>query len=162
MRFSYGPNAKPLALWADTVLEDILTKSDVEGAIVTSTTRTPEDQARIMYENLEAHGVASQRMLYKAAFGGLIIDVYEYQKAMGQPADAVKHAMAQKIIELGPEHVSAHCTADPKKSVIDVGPKSIPDEKKPAFINQVTVAPGLIKFLRPPVDPAFHIEIKKV
>ena len=160
MRFSYSPNIKPLASAAETALDQILEKCDVAGAIVTSTVRTPEDQARIMYDNLEAHGVAAQRKLYKPSGGGLIIDVYEYQKMMGQVADAVKHAMAQKIIELGPEKVSAHCTADPNKSVFDVAPSSIPDERKKMFVNQVTVMSGLIKFLRPPVDPAYHIEIK--
>jgi hypothetical protein len=27
-------------------------------------------------------------------------------------------------------------------------------------VNQVSVTPGLIRFLRPPVDPAYHIEFK--
>jgi hypothetical protein len=160
MRFKYASSAKPLPVEAETRLSHVLEKCDVSDALVTSTVRTPEDQARIMYDNLTTHGVSAQRALYKPAFGGIIIDVYEHQKAMGATSDATKRAMAQKIIEIGPEHISAHCTADPTKCVFDVAPLSIPGDKKKAFINQVSVAVGLIKFLRPPMDPAFHIELR--
>lgn len=160
MRFKYASTAKPLPPAAEDMLNHVLEKCDFTGALVTSTVRTPEDQARIMYDNIETHGVAAQRALYKPSGGGLIIDVYEHQKAMGATPDAVKHAMAQKIIEIGPEHVSAHCTVDPNKSVFDVAPSSIPDNRMKMFGNQVSVMPRLIKFLRPPVDPAFHIELK--
>ena len=160
MRFKYAANIKPLVPAAEDALDHVLEKCDLAGALVTSTVRTPEDQARIMYDNLETHGVIAQRKLYKPAGGGVIIDVYEHQKAMGAMPVDVKHAMAQKVIELGPEHVSAHCTADPNKSVFDVAPSSIPDERMKMFVNQVSVMSGLIKFLRPPVDPAFHLEIR--
>ena len=124
-----------------------------------------------MFENFEAWHVLpngpdkdskNPRKLYKPKFGGVVIDVYDYQKMMGQPTDAVIHAMAQKIIELGPEKVSAHCTADLNKSIFDVAPTSIPDDKKKTFINQVTMTTGLVKFLRPPLDTAYHIEVKLV
>jgi hypothetical protein len=169
MRFIYSQGIKPLVAAAEQALEGILEKIDVVGAIVTRTISTPEDEARIMFENFEAwHALPNgpekdaknPRKLYKPAFGGVVIGVYDYQKMMGQPADAVKHAMAQKIIELGPEKVSAHCTADPNKSVFDVAPSSIPDERKEMFVNQVSVMARLVKFLRPPVDSAYHIEIK--
>jgi hypothetical protein len=159
MRFKYSAGIKPLVAAAEKILDGILEKCNVSGALVTSTVRTPDDQARIMYENIERYGIKAQRQLYKAA-GKLIIDVYESQKSMGANADAVKHAMAQKIVEIGPEKISAHCTADPNKSVFDVSPSSIPEERKNAWVNQVSVTPGLIRFLRPPADPAYHIEIK--
>jgi hypothetical protein len=169
MRFKYNAGVKPMAPAAQAALDHVLEKCDITGALVTSTVRTPDDQARIMYENFESwHALPNgpdkdaknPRKLYKPAFGGLIIDVYESQKAMGATAEAVKHAMVQKIIEVGPEKISAHCTADPKKSVFDVAPSSIPDDRMKMFVNQVAVMPRLIKFLRPPADPAFHIELK--
>jgi hypothetical protein len=160
MRFKYQAGVKKLVDAAEELLEGILEKCRVTDAIVTSTVRTPADQARIMYGNIEAHGVEAQRKLYKPAGGGVIIDIYVHQKAQGATAEATKHAMEQKIVELGPEHISAHCTADPAKSVFDVAPSSIPADKKQAFINQVSATPEVTKFLRPPVDPAYHIEIK--
>ena len=159
MRFKYSASAKLLPTPVEKILDGVLEKCGVSDALVTSTVRTPEDQARIMYENIERYGIKAQRQLYKAA-GKLIIDVYEAQKSMGAAGDAVLHAMAQKIIEIGPERISAHCTADPNKSVIDIAPSSIPEERRNAFVNQVSVMAGLIRFLRPPVDPALHIELK--
>jgi hypothetical protein len=159
MKFRYSTGTKSLAAAAEKILGEIFEKCGVLEALVTSTVRTPDDQARIMYDNIERYGIKAQRQLYKAA-GNLIIDVYESQKSMGATGDAVKHAMVQKITEIGPERISAHCTANPNKSVFDIAPSSIPDVKKKMFINQVSVEPGLIRFLRPPVDPAYHIEIR--
>jgi hypothetical protein len=160
MRYKYAStNLKLLPESAEKVIESILEKCEIESALITSTIRSPADQARIMYDNLEAHGIEKQRKLYKPA-GNSVTDVYEHHKAVGEKADAVKKEMAEKIIDVGPEHVSAHCVNDPKKGVFDIAPSSIPEEKKKAFINQVTITQGVTKFLRPPIDPAFHIEIK--
>ena len=53
-----------ISLYSKKVVEDILTKSGVPMVTVTSTARTPSEQARIMYENIERHGVNHQKTLY--------------------------------------------------------------------------------------------------
>jgi hypothetical protein len=152
---------------AEAILLGIMDKARVDSVLITSTVRSPADQARVMYDNLEAWHNLSEgkekkdkdpKKLYRA--GGIyVIGVYDHQKAMGANAEAVKHAMVGAIIEMGPEHVSAHCTNDPMKCVFDVAPSSVPEEKKKSFANQISVTSGVMKFFMPPVDPAFHIEI---
>ena len=144
--------------YAALVLSDIIDKAGVTQVLITSTTRTPADQARIMFDNLEAHGVAAQKMLYKAP-GQAVIDVYASMRAMGHNADEVKAAMVQKILEIGPQTVSRHCGDDSVRSVFDVAPSSIPSVQRGAFISAVETDTRVDKFLQPPIDPAYHIEI---
>jgi hypothetical protein len=161
MRFKYGPHAKPLAQWAEDILEKILFQAGIEGAEVTSTKRSAHDQARIMYYNIEAHGEKAQRKLYKPA-GQEVISVYVHQKALGRDREGVIHEMELKIIEIGPQKISAHCIEDQQREVLDVAPSSIPEVKKPVFEGCVTHATGVTKFLKPPIDPAYHIEMKVI
>jgi hypothetical protein len=65
--------------------------------------------------------------------------------------------MEAKIIELGPTSVSHHA-ADPKVlNVFDVAPSSIAD--KMAFEMAVRADRRVSKFLLPPNDPGYHLEI---
>jgi hypothetical protein len=135
------------------VLHRIFTKSGSTSAVVTSLQRTPREQARIMYENLAGNGVAPSRRLYRAS-GQKVIDVYEKNKAL--PKDKVVKKMEKKIREVGPSNVSAHCRED--GYVVDVAPSSIQDRN--AFEEAVKTDPQVSKFLTPPNDPAYHIELK--
>jgi hypothetical protein len=65
--------------------------------------------------------------------------------------------MTGKINQLGPSTVSHH--ASNTHFVFDVAPSSI--SNKVAFIAAVNANPSVSKFLQPPDDPAFHIEIPK-
>jgi hypothetical protein len=155
----YSGHIAPLPPQAETVLLDILRLAGVESAIITSTTRTPGDQARIMYDNLEAYGVAAQKLLYRAP-GQAVIDVYASCRAEGMSADQTKAEMVRKILEIGPQMVSHHCTEDTtKRSIFDVAPSSIPDSAKRKFENLVSAHGNVDKFLMPPRDPCYHIEL---
>ena len=151
-------NMHPIPGYAAAVLLDILDSAGVDQALITSTTRSPQDQARIMFDNLEAHGVAAQKQLYKAP-GQAVIDVYASMRAMGHTGDDVKSAMVAKIIELGPQTVSRHCGDDSVRAVFDVAPSSIPTLQKGKFETAVGADDRVDKFLKPPVDPAYHIEV---
>jgi hypothetical protein len=155
---SYGPNAnaKDVTPFSLAILEDILRAAGLNSALISSTARKPAQQARVMYDNLEAHGVAQQKALYAAA-GDQVIDVYAKSKAAGKSPDQIKSDMEAKIIELGPTRVSHHA-ADPKVlNVFDVAPSSISDK------NAFEIAAGkdkrVSKFLVPPNDPGYHLEI---
>lgn len=50
--------------YSRSVLTDIMQKAGVPSILITSTARTPGDQARIMYENIERYGVDHQKLLY--------------------------------------------------------------------------------------------------
>ena len=51
-------------LHSKSVLIDIMHRAGVASILITSTARTPADQARIMYDNIERYGVAHQKLLY--------------------------------------------------------------------------------------------------
>lgn len=155
----FGTNAKSADVMPYTlgVLSDILKSAGLQSALVSSTSRTPADQARIMYDNLEKHGVQAQKDLY-AAPGDKVIDVYARSKAAGKTSDRIKLDMETKIRDLGPTNVSKH-TADPRVlNVVDIAPSSIKDRR--AFEVAVKSDKRVAKFLTPAdSDPAYHIEI---
>jgi hypothetical protein len=143
------------------VLLGIMDDAHVEEVLITNTTRSPQDQARVMFDNLERLGVAAEKKLYKAP-GQAVIDVYASMRAMGHNADDTKLAMTEKILELGPQTVSHHCAEPDVRSVFDVAPSSIPVLLRGTFESVVSDCDQVDKFLMPPTDPAYHIEIPLV
>jgi hypothetical protein len=155
----FGDNAKSADVTEYTlgVLADVLKSAGLSSALVSSTSRTPADQARIMYNNLEKHGVEAQKNLY-ADPGDKVIDVYVRSKAAGKTADRIKLDMETKIRDLGPTNVSKH-TADPRVlNVVDIAPSSLKDRR--AFELAVKADGRVKRFLTPAdSDPAYHLEI---
>ncbi len=138
------------------VLEDILQAAGLNSALISSTSRTPADQARVMFNNIEATSVAAQKRLYAAA-GDAVIDAYSAAKSARKTPIEIKAAMEAKIIALGPTKVSHHA-ADPNVlCVFDVAPSSIAN--KPAFERAVRADKRVKKFITPPLDPGYHLEI---
>ncbi|HEV7427957.1 MAG TPA: hypothetical protein VGQ46_16495 [Thermoanaerobaculia bacterium] len=154
----FGPNAKSsdVTPYSLGVLRDVMTAANVAKLTISSTQRSPADQARVMFNNLETQGVAAQRRLYKPP-GQAVIDVYVAGKAAGKTSDAIKAEMTAKINELGPMTVSHHA-ADPKVlNVFDVAPSSVADVA--AFQTAAKNDARVSKFLTPPNDPGLHFEI---
>lgn len=90
--------------------------------VVTSTARTPYDQARVMFENLERTGVPYQRRQYRQP-GREVIAVYEELSDKKKDKGEILFAMEQKIKYLGPENVSKHCSD--KGNVADVAKSTL-------------------------------------
>lgn len=159
VEIAFGENAKATDVtpYSRGVLEDILRTAGLKRAVVSSTSRTPKDQARVMYNNLEVHGVEAQKKLYAPA-GDRVIDVYAKAKAAGKTADQIKLDMEEKIKILGPTRVSKHAS-DPKVlNVFDVAPSSI--KNRHAFEEAVKEDRRVSKFLTPAKsDPGYHIEV---
>jgi len=155
---SFGPNAKAADVTAFSrgVLTDILRAAGLAKVTISSTSRLPADQARVMYINLEQQGIDAQLRLYKEP-GRKVIEVYRQGKKDGKDAAAIRALMTAEIIRLGPTTVSRHA-ADPKiLNVFDVAPSSVTD--RPAFEAAVRAEPRVAKFLLPPNDPGYHLEI---
>ena len=154
----FGPNTNPpdVTAFSMKVLEDILRAAGLKRAVVSSTSRSPGQQARVMYNNIVATGVAAQKRLYGAA-GDQIIDVYVASKAARKTPDQIKADMEAKIVEIGPTAVSHHAS-DPKiLNVFDVAPSSVAN--RAAFEQAVRADARVKKFLVPPNDPGYHLEI---
>jgi len=155
---TFGPNARPAALtdFSRGVLTDILRAAGLSRAVISSTSRSPADQARVMFANLEREGIEAQRRLYREP-GRKVIEVYRQAKLAGQGAAAIQALMTGEIVRLGPTSVSRHAS-DPKiLNVFDVAPGSIAN--RPAFEARVRAEGRVARFLLPPTDPGYHLEI---
>lgn len=135
---------------------------------IDSLTRTPAQQALAMFHNLEAHGVANQRALYTNHHtvpptplpGCKVIDTYEQSKRDGHPAGDIVQDMADTIVAIGPEHVSAHCGDPKKKEVIDVLRSKL---KNPLdFIARLRSDKRVSKVLDESFNSCVHCEIPAV
>jgi hypothetical protein len=147
-------NALPAA--ALKVLKEVLKAAGIAQAQVTSVSRTPADQARVMYDNCVSKGAAFNKTMYAAA-GDKVVDVFVANK--DKPRDKVIELMKAKILELGPSHVSKHISDT--HYTFDVAPSSIPPSKHGAFLTAIKAHKAISNVIPPPTDPAFHIEIPK-
>jgi len=141
---------------AAKVLKEILKAAGLSRARVTSVSRTPAEQARVMYENCVSKGVQFNKNMYAAA-GGKVVDVYAANK--DKPRDTVIALMLARILEIGPAKVSRHISDT--HYTFDVAPSSIPSDKQAAFLAAIKAHKAVSNVIPPPTDPAFHIEIPK-
>jgi hypothetical protein len=155
---NFGPNTKAsdVTPYSLGVLQDVMGVANIAKLTISSTRRYPPDQARVMFDNLETHGVAAQRQLYKPA-GQAVIDVYVAGKAAGKTAVQIKADMTAKVIEVGPVNVSHHASDPNVLNVFDIAPTSVSNEA--AFETAVNADARISKFLKPPRDPGLHLEI---
>ena len=158
IEIKFGTNAKKESVteFSLKVLEDILGAAKLTSCIISSTARSPTDQARVMYNNIIATSVQKQKKLYAAA-GDAVIDEYVKAKAAGKTPTEIKAAMEVKINEIGPTKVSHHASDPNVLCVFDVAPSSIAN--KAAFEKAVRADKRVIKFITPPDDPGYHLEI---
>lgn len=158
----FGPKANQAVVSVHTIgiLTDILSAAKCDSCLITSTSRTPADQARIMFNNIVKEGVQKQMGLYRPP-GQSVVQAYVKAKDAKKSDDQIKAAMEAQIRAVGPEKVSRHCADPAKLNVVDVAPSSIAHPQ--AFQSAVNAAiqQGKVsKFLTPANnDPAFHIEI---
>jgi len=159
---SFGPKANQAVVSVHTlgVLTGILGAAGINSCLITSTSRTPADQARIMFNNIVSKGVAPQKALYKAP-GKAVIDEYVKAKNAGKTGDQIKAAMEAKIRALGPDTVSKHCADPAILNVVDIAPSSLSNKAAFERATRSAQAKGTVsKFLTPGNnDPAYHLEI---
>jgi hypothetical protein len=141
---------------AAKVLKEILKSAGISRATVTSVSRTPQDQARVMYENCLLKGAAFNKRMYAAA-GDKVVDVFIANN--DKPRDEVIELMLDKINEVGAGNVSKHISDT--HYTFDVAPSSIPPAKHDDFLKAINGHKAVSKVIPPPTDPAFHIEIPK-
>lgn len=141
---------------AAKVLKEILKSAGISTAKVTSVSRTPAEQARVMYENCVSKGAQFNKDMYAAA-GDKVVDVYIANK--DKQRDVVIALMLAKINEVGPTKVSKHISDT--HYTFDVAPSSIPATKHAKFLEAIKAHKAVSKVIPPPTDPAFHIEIPK-
>ena len=124
---------------------------------ISSSARSPMEQAIVMYENCVKLGVESQRKLYLNA-GDQVIRVFE--RYQGATRNEAINAMYNKIFDLGPSRVSKHCVDPSLMNVIDIPFSSI--QHKGAFRRALgKYSPNPIEcFLVESDNNCFHIELR--
>jgi len=145
---------------AITTLKEICSKACISSVKVTSTARTAEDQARVMYDMIKAKGANYAKTLY-GINGDKVVEVYETSEKNKLSAESTKKEMLAKINELGPRNISKHVVGDDGKiCVFDIAPSSIvSNEAKKRFSKEAKAHPSVSKFFEPPADPAYHLEV---
>jgi hypothetical protein len=154
----FGSNAKAADVTelSRRVLQDIMRRAGLSRVTISSTSRSPADQARVMFDNLERFGVNHQKALYGPS-GDLVIEVYRRAKNAGLAAAVIKERMRNEIVRIGPTRVSRHA-ADPRVlNVFDVAPSSV--QNRSAFEQAVRQDARVSRFITPPTDPGYHLEI---
>jgi hypothetical protein len=160
IRFLPSANAAVVSAHTRAIIRDLLIASDCPSCWITSTSRTPADQARAMYRNIVALGVPAQLALYADA-GDAVIDAYVLARKARLDESAILAAMTAKIVAVGPSKVSLHCADPSRLNVVDIAPSSIQDPRAfAAAIARAKKAGRISRFFTPGThDPAFHIEV---
>lgn len=120
-----------VSAYAISVVKMALKESGMTHAVITSTLRTPEDQAKIMLKNAKVN-LANQKKLY-AAGGRKVLNVYENNKE--KTDSEIISLMAEKIKSLMDENISVsnHCfslAGYASKNVFDIGVNSTKAKNK--------------------------------
>lgn len=153
-----GRDSTKVSIYSRKVLQDIMKASGISQIMITSTIRTAADQARIMFENIKQYGASHQKRLY-GPYGDKVIDEYSALKREGKTKVDIIVGMTTKINSLGPGNVSRHAGNPKKLNVIDIAPSSISLPLRNQFEAAVKRDSRVSKFLAPPQDPAYHLEI---
>lgn len=155
---AFGPNARDadVTAFSRQVLTDVMRRAGLASVTISSTSRSPAEQARVMFNNLERFGVAHQKALYGAAGDG-VIEVYRSSKRDGLPASAIKARMEREIVRVGPTRVSRHASDPNILNVFDIAPSSV--ARRPDFERALRTESRISKTIFSPNDPGYHLEI---
>ncbi|MBA4410720.1 MAG: hypothetical protein C0397_15010 [Odoribacter sp.] len=156
INYASGINSATVSSTTVSILQEIMQCAGITSLTITSTTRDPESQASAMYDNCENLGVENQYNLYANA-GDQVIEVYFEGSINHLTRDQIIANMVSKIYEVGPTNVSKHCADPTVLNVIDISPSSISNQG--AFENCVNSNYGVSRFISPPDDPVYHLEI---
>ncbi|MEV6525233.1 hypothetical protein AB0M43_25095 [Longispora sp. NPDC051575] len=132
-----------------TAIKNGLRAAGQPTATITSTARTPADQARAMFNNLVnpartvAQNTANQLALYQAP-GRAVVNRFTTATAgmtlaqINANAATVRAAMEAEIVAQGPSNVSRHCADPAVLNVVDVGAGVFNATNGPLFVASVT------------------------
>lgn len=120
-----GTDKRLVSNYSLEVIKIALKECNMNHAVITSTLRTPKDQARIMLENAKKNFQGQYNMYGRR--GKEVLDVYKNNKTKGD--DAIGDYMEEKISEImeGGNSVSNHCFTPEmyqKRNVFDIGVNS--------------------------------------
>jgi len=157
----YQKPMAPISAKSLSVLQKLMNCAGLTSVTITSTYRSPQRQAVIMYNNIVKKGPAHSYGLY-GKNGRLVVDVYVSENNAGYASSQIISDMTNEIYQLGPFNVSHHCSNSTTDApLFDIDPNSI--SNTPAFIScvQAEVGGDVNIFLYPSKDTSFHIEVNQ-
>ena len=162
--YDRGVNKESVSPLTIKLLQDIASEVGVSKLIITSTIRSPESQARVMFNNLSK----GERVSYGRS-GSAVVAVFDKYNSSKSDTE-VKKLMTDEINRQGPTNVSRHCLDDPSENILDIShTRMIPQHKKNLFRDKLveyknTSSHPIYKFYGPGAqygnDPAYHIQVK--
>ena len=158
--FDEGTNKSIVSNKSINILKKIAKVSKTPRVIITSTARTPKEQATIMHDQTLEKGVVAQKVLYGPS-GEKVIDVYVQQKSFGKTRAEIINKMEEKINELGPSKVSRHCGNQNVLNVFDVSSRRMTNAS--SFLNEARKYEGtgkeISKIINETDRNCYHFEI---
>lgn len=155
VKLSLKGAAKALKATSEAILREILAKAGEGDVAIVNTERSAEEQASIMYLNIEAYGPKVNAKRYKTpAKAAEVVKAYEDAKAANKTKEEIIGAMLLVINRVGAATLSGHCASNP---AIDIHPSSIKNKGK---FEQVIKADPRVTVICPPKDTTYHIEFK--
>jgi hypothetical protein len=170
VRINFGPNANATAVNPATIdiIKDGLRAAGQSIATISSTTRSPHDQARAMFQNLVrmndiSHNIATQLDLYRTP-GDAVINVFIQQtqgltyQQISQNRMVIQAAMEREINNQGPQNVSRHCADPALRNIVDVDARAFNVNNARLFINAIQ---GRVHYFldERQFNYCFHLEI---
>ncbi|KAA3614592.1 MAG: hypothetical protein DWQ05_14950 [Calditrichaeota bacterium] len=153
---------KALPQIAHNVLREILISSKTPSAKVSSISRTPAHQARVMYEYVKRHGAQAGYKLYGPE-GDAIIKVFE--KAGDRDRQTIIDLMLKEtLVQLPIAHANNRLMhTNSTHYVFDISFRSIPQVNRPTLLAAAKAHPRVFRILGPDEGEkdAFHLEIAK-
>lgn len=156
VQFKYAGGAKTLNAKADQILRQVLAKAGELQATVTSTLRSAQEQASIMYNNIIRDGAAKNRNAYKnPGLASQVVDAFEQAKSQGKSDADIQKAVLEAVNKVGADKLSGHCNAS--NPAVDIHPASL---KNRGLFESILRADSRLSVVCPPQDPFYHIEFK--
>jgi hypothetical protein len=159
-------SGRPVPDTAKKVLLEILEQANLDTAEVTSTTRTAEQQAKVMFNYVNRNGYDVALDLY-GPHGDEIIEVCEasYKQNSKCTPDVLPKMIEETKAQIallekqGDRRTELMHTSDTHYT-IDIRPESL--KNRAAFEVAVEKHPKVSRFLRPPRDrDSYHLEIPR-
>lgn len=163
-KFSNNVREETLTNYSRRMLDTIATAADIDvkDLVITSTIRSSEDQARIMFDNLQAGKSAKY-----GETGTAVVATYNERIKAGSNRSEIKSAMTEVIQQYADNGrlVSNHQDDPNKLNVFDVAPSSVNKNLVSTWhdaLNTATSRKSIDKYYGPNTktfDPAYHLEI---
>jgi hypothetical protein len=171
-RIDYGPNANQAVVWEEMkeIVRDSLRVAGEETGWISSTARTPADQARAMFNNLvnAEHTIAENVALQKAIYappGDAVIDAFAAAAAgltreqVVADRTAIQATLVAEIEARGPGNVSHHCADPAVISVADVAATPFDATSGILFVSSADLLGARVIDERD-VNNCYHLEVQ--